>query len=86
MIDPEFEIDILIEGESGDTPEPVNATLRFNEIDYYYASTYLGRDVTVMAMMNGEAIMANFKYETFKKKYNERKGEILASAAHRPEH
>lgn len=84
MIDPEFEIDILIKQEFSDEPIPVPAMFCFHDIEHYYQGTYLGREITIMAMVTGDTVMANFKYETFKKKYRERKAEILASVGNRP--
>lgn len=84
MIEPEFEIQILIKNEFNDDPVPAPALLCFNDIEHFYMRTYLGREITVMAMISGETIMANFPYETFKKKYRDRKAEIINSMGNRP--
>jgi endonuclease V-like protein UPF0215 family len=84
MIEPEFEIDILIEDKISQEPIPTPAMFNFNDIEYYYKETYKGVEITVMKIANGEEIMANFRYEIFKKKYRERKAEIIASLGNRP--
>ena len=85
MIEDDFEFLIIWEDEVTETPKSDLATYDIHDIKSFAKQTLKGHEVTAVEFWDGKTILADYKYERFKKKYSERKAEILVSMGNRPD-